>query len=249
MKYFYRYAKNVVKRKTVSLFKVKLPKLNALKMSIVPHSPRIKICGITRVEDALCASRCGADAIGLVFYPPSPRAVTSGQAAQIVAVLPPFVSAVGLFVDAAQEEVESILAQVPLEILQFHGEEPPNYCAQFGRPYLKAIRMREDTDLHAAAQIYASARGLLLDTYVKGVQGGTGQTFDWARIPADVPKPLVVAGGLDAANVAGMIAAVRPWGVDVSGGVEAAKGIKDPAEIEAFVAAVAKVSNADARGG
>ena len=201
---------------------------------------RVKICGITRVEDALAAAAAGADAIGLVFYARSPRAVSAAQARQIVAALPPFVTSVGLFVDASPCEIEETLDAVPLDLLQFHGDETPAQCARYRRPYIKALRMREDLDLAAIARDYAGAgaRGLLLDTYVAGVPGGTGQAFDWTRVPRDLSLPLIVAGGLDAANVATAIAASRAYGVDVSGGVEQAKGIKDAAEIVRFVAAV-----------
>ena len=199
---------------------------------------RVKICGITRVEDALAAAAAGADAIGLVFYARSPRAVTAAQARQIVAALPPFVTSVGLFVDASPCEIEETLDAVPLDLLQFHGDESPAQCARYRRPYIKALRMREDIDLAGIARDYADARGLLLDTYVAGVPGGTGQAFDWTRVPADLSLPLIVAGGLDADNVATAIAASRPYGVDVSGGVELAKGIKDAAEIARFIAAV-----------
>jgi phosphoribosylanthranilate isomerase len=212
-------------------------------MSQALHAPiankrvRIKICGITRVEDALNAVYLGADALGLVFYPQSPRAVSVMQAQAIVAALPPFVSVVGLFVNATAAEVAAIQAQVRLDVLQFHGDECAEYCAAFHVPYLKALRMQAQTDLIALAHTYASASALLLDTYVAGVQGGTGAVFDWAWIPRQVPKPLIIAGGLNPANVAHAIALLHPWGVDVSGGVEAAKGIKDAAKMAAFMAA------------
>lgn len=199
---------------------------------------RIKICGITRVEDALAAADLGADAIGLVFYERSPRRVTVEQAADIVAALPPFITTVGLFVDAAIDEVERVLAQVPLDLLQFHGDEPAVYCQGFARPYIKVMRMRPGLVLAQAVREYASARGILLDTYVEAVPGGTGQTFAWSAVPDDVKMPIILAGGLNAVNVAEAIAMVRPWAVDVSSGVEAARGVKDPALMAAFVEAV-----------
>ena len=184
--------------------------------------PRVKICGITRPDDGRHAARAGADAIGLVFYPPSPRYVSPRQAADIVAALPPFVTTVGLFVDAPPEQIAALLEQVPLDMLQFHGDESPEYCAAFQRPWIKALRMRDGVDPRAEAERYgaAGARGLLVDSYVPGVPGGTGERFDWDRLPADPSLPLVLAGGLDPANVAEAVRRVRPWAVDVSGGVE-----------------------------
>lgn len=196
---------------------------------------RVKICGITRVQDGLDAVRFGAHAIGLVFYAPSPRAVTPDQARAIVDALPPFVTAVGLFVNADAQAVRATLAAVPLQLLQFHGDETPEYCAAFGVPYLKAVRVRPGVDLLQYAQQFHGARGLLLDAYVEGVRGGTGATFDWALIPHSLPLPVVLSGGLDADNVEAAVRAVRPWAVDVSSGVESAKGIKDAAKIEAFM--------------
>lgn len=199
---------------------------------------RVKICGITRLEDALSAVAQGADALGFVFYAKSPRAVTPEQAAAILAQLPPFVSSVGLFVNAPPQEIDATLERAPLDLLQFHGEESARDCAAFSRPYIKAIRMAPEVNLAEQARRYSQARALLLDTYVAGVQGGTGQRFDWSRIPENFAKPLVIAGGLDAENVAEVIQQARPYAVDVSGGVEAAKGIKDPAKISAFMRAV-----------
>lgn len=195
---------------------------------------RIKICGITRPEDAREAARLGADAIGLVFYAPSPRAVDIARAQAICAALPPFVTPVGLFVNAAEAEVQAVLEAVPLGLLQFHGDETPAECERYGRPYLKALRMAPGLDVAAAARRYGSATGILLDAWQPGVPGGTGQCFDWSRIPA-LDKPLVLAGGLTPDNVAEAIRTVRPWAVDVSGGVEAAKGIKDAALMAAFM--------------
>ncbi len=196
---------------------------------------RIKICGITRVEDALAVASCGANAIGLVFYQKSPRHVTMQQAAQLAAAIPPFVTRVGLFVNPSEEEVRDALRQVPLDVLQFHGEEAPEFCAQFGRSYLKAVRVRTGVDLVQCAARYRSAQGLLLDAYVEGTHGGTGESFDWALIPHDLLLPVILSGGLHAGNVAQAIKQVRPYAVDVSSGVEAEKGIKDAAKIAAFI--------------
>ena len=199
---------------------------------------RIKICGITRIDDALAAVTAGADAVGFVFYADSPRAVDVAAARSICAALPAFVTSVGLFVDAAPDFVAATLAAVPLDLLQFHGSEAPAYCAQFSRPYCKALRMRDDIDVVEAAARYADARSLLLDTYRPGVAGGTGETFDWQRVPAQLRGRIVLAGGLTADNVAAAVAQVRPYAVDVSGGVESAPGRKDANKIEAFLAAV-----------
>lgn len=202
---------------------------------------RVKICGITRPEDGIEAARLGADAIGLVFYAPSPRHVSVAQAQAVCAALPPFVSVVGLFVDAPATEVLAVLRAVPLDVLQFHGDESPACCATFGRPYLKALRMRDGLDVAAEALRYADAQGLLLDTYVPGEAGGTGQAFDWRRVPQGLDLPLILAGGLTPDNVAEAIAVARPYGVDVSGGVEQAKGIKSAAKMAAFMRGVESV--------
>ncbi len=199
---------------------------------------RSKICGITRVEDALAAAEAGADAIGLVFYPKSPRAVSIQQARAIIAALPPFVTTVGLFVNASRCELGEILDAVPLDLLQFHGDESPDDCAGFHRPWIKALRVRPGDDLQAACRLYQGASGILLDAYVAGVPGGTGEVFDWSLIPQGLSKPVILAGGLTPGNVAEAIGQVRPYAVDVSGGVEAAKGIKDAARIQAFIQAV-----------
>ncbi|MNM39278.1 N-(5'-phosphoribosyl)anthranilate isomerase [compost metagenome] len=199
---------------------------------------RSKICGITRIEDALAAAEAGADAIGLVFYAKSPRAVDVRQARAIIAELPPFVTTVGLFVNASRCELNEILEVVPLDLLQFHGDETPQDCEGYHRPWIKALRVRPGDDLEAACQRYAGARGILLDTYVPGVPGGTGEAFDWSLVPARLGKPIILAGGLSADNVGQAIARVKPYAVDVSGGVEQAKGIKDAAKIEAFMRAV-----------
>ena len=198
---------------------------------------RIKICGITRPEDALAAAAAGVDAVGMVFYEPSPRSVTMELAAELVAVLPPFVTAVGLFVDAPEATVRATLERVPLDMLQFHGDETPHYCASFGRPWYKAVRMRRDEDVAAQARAYSGGRAILLDSYRAGMPGGTGETFDWERVPK-LAMPIILAGGLDADNVESAVVRVRPAAVDVSGGVEQAPGIKDPVLISKFCAAV-----------
>jgi phosphoribosylanthranilate isomerase len=202
------------------------------------YGVRSKICGITRVEDALSAAEAGADAIGLVFYAKSPRAVTVQQARAIVAALPPFVTTVGLFVDASACELGEILDAVPLDLLQFHGDETPSYCDGWGRPYIKALRVKPGDDISAQIDAYHGARGVLLDTFVPGVPGGTGEAFDWSLVPQVASKPIILAGGLTAENVQAAIQQVRPYGVDVSGGVEADKGIKDAEKIYRFIQAV-----------
>ena len=199
---------------------------------------RSKICGITRLEDALAAVEAGADAIGFVFYAKSPRAVEVRQARAIIAELPPFVTTVGLFVNASRCELNEILEVVPLDLLQFHGDETPADCEGYHRPWIKALRVRPGDDLQAACKHYAGASGILLDAYVPGVPGGTGESFDWSLIPQRLSKPIILAGGLSADNVAEAIRQVRPYAVDVSGGVEQQKGIKDAAKIEAFMRAV-----------
>jgi phosphoribosylanthranilate isomerase len=204
---------------------------------------RIKICGITRREDAQAAVRLGADAIGLVFYPSSPRAVTPEQAAAIVDRLPPFVTVVGLFVDAPRPEVMEVASAVPLDLLQFHGAESAADCSGHGRPWIKAIRMHDSVDLEQLSRQYTGAAGLLLDTYRAGVPGGTGVTFDWQRIPPELASRIILAGGLDPHNVEQAVRQVRPYAVDVSGGVEAAKGIKDADKMAAFIAGVKRGDN------
>ena len=206
-------------------------------MSVV----RSKICGITRIEDALIAAEAGADAIGLVFYAKSPRAVSIQQARDIVAALPAFVTTVGLFVNASHKELNDVLAGVALDLLQFHGDETPAECESYQRPYIKALRVKPGDDIAQLAAPYAKARGILLDTYVPGVPGGTGAAFDWSLVPSGLPQPVILAGGLSAANVQAAIEQVRPYAVDVSGGVEAGKGIKDAAKIRAFMQAVGRV--------
>lgn len=204
---------------------------------------RVKICGITRVEDALNAVEQGADAIGLVFYEPSPRNVEILQAIEIANKIPAFVTVVGLFVNAEPEFVRKVITQVKLDLLQFHGEESPQECASYGLPFIKAIRVKSDTNLVQCAKDFSAAKALLLDTYTEGVAGGTGHVFDWDLIPAQLDKPVILAGGLNAGNVAQAIERVKPYAVDVSGGVEAAKGIKDAAKIAAFMQQVNKQQN------
>jgi len=195
----------------------------------------VKICGITRPEDALAAARAGAHAIGLVFYAKSPRFVTPARAAEIIRVLPPFITTVGLFVDAAAEEVRAVLAVAPVGLLQFHGDESPAFCRQFGLPYIKAVRVRPGTDLLQYARDYHDAKALLLDAYVEGLHGGSGAAFDWSLIPRGLPLPVILSGGLTPENVADAVRSVRPGAVDVSSGVESAKGIKDAQKIAAFI--------------
>lgn len=198
----------------------------------------IKICGITRVEDALAATRAGAHAIGLVFYPPSPRDVAPAKAAEIIRALPPFVTAVGLFVDASMDEVRAALAAAPLQLLQFHGSETPAYCRQFARPYIKTVRMKPGVDLLQYAANFHDARALLLDSYVEGLHGGSGAVFDWSLVPRGLPLPVVLSGGLTVENVVEAVRKVRPAAVDVSSGVESAKGVKDARKIAAFIKGV-----------
>ncbi|MDQ7989655.1 MAG: phosphoribosylanthranilate isomerase [Candidatus Dactylopiibacterium sp.] len=200
---------------------------------------RIKICGLTRAQDVREAVAAGADAIGFVFYPQSSRAVTIAQARELVALLPPFVTAVGLFVNATEAAVREVLAEVPLGLLQFHGDEDAAFCARFGRAWMKAARVRAGFDLLDYAARFPGASGLLVDAWVEGYGGG-GEVFDWNLLPAGFSAPLVLAGGLTPANVTDAVRRVRPWAVDVSSGVEQARGIKDPALMRAFVAGVRK---------
>ena len=199
---------------------------------------RVKICGITRVEDALAAAHNGADAIGLVFYAESPRNISLQAAQEIVAALPPFISVVGLFVNASQNKIETVLSQLRLDALQFHGDETAADCAQFNLPYLKAIRVKPDTNLLQYCLEFNSAQALLLDAHSDAAYGGTGQVFDWDLIPKNLPKPIILAGGLNSQNVGDAIKQAQPYAVDVSGGVEQSKGIKDAAKIAAFMRAV-----------
>lgn len=203
---------------------------------------RVKICGITRIEDALEAIKQGADAIGLVFYAKSPRNISAAQAAEIVSKIPAFITVVGLFVNAEPAFIREVLSVVNLDLLQFHGDETPSECRQYSRPYMKAIRVKNDTNLVQYGTDYADAKALLLDAFAEGVPGGTGQVFDWSLIPQNLPLPVILAGGLDAENVASAIEQVRPYAVDVSGGVEASKGIKDAAKIAAFMRGVSNAT-------
>ncbi len=202
---------------------------------------RIKICGITQPEHARVAVAAGADAIGLVFYPPSPRAVTLQQAQIIAAEVPPFVSLVGLFVDATRHEIETTLKMLRLDVLQFHGDELPEACKGFDRTYIKALRVQTGADIKAQCERYHDAGAILLDSYQPGVAGGTGQTFDWSQVPPLLPLPLVLAGGLTPDNVGRAIRQLHPFAVDVSGGVEQQKGIKDAAKIRRFIEEVQRV--------
>lgn len=198
-------------------------------------SMRIKICGITSVKQALEVAKAGADAIGLVFYKNSPRCVSVSVAQAIVDQLPPFVSSVGLFVNHTEEEVRETIKQVPLDYLQFHGDESPEFCAQFNHPFIKAIRVKEGVDLVQYAVNFSKAKALLLDAYLDGVPGGTGKTFDWQLIPSGLSKPIILSGGLNVDNVQQAIKAVNPWAVDVSSGVEHSPGIKDIHKCQAFI--------------
>jgi phosphoribosylanthranilate isomerase len=195
----------------------------------------VKICGITRHDDAQAAARLGAQAVGFVFCAKSPRNVAADRASQIARALPPFVMTVGLFVNPAAGEVESVLKTVALDLLQFHGEEAPEFCSGFGVPFIKAARVKAGLDLIQYARRYHAARGLLLDAFVDGTHGGTGTAFDWSLIPSERPLPVVLSGGLNSKNVGEAIRRVRPWAVDVSSGVEASPGIKDPPKIAAFI--------------
>ncbi|MHB8667371.1 MAG: phosphoribosylanthranilate isomerase [Burkholderiales bacterium] len=199
---------------------------------------RIKICGLTRADDARAAAELGADAIGLVFYAPSPRSVDAKQAQAIIAAIPPFVTVVGLFVDPARDQVEAVLRGCSLGLLQFHGDETPDFCRSFGLPYIKAARVGGGADLVQYLSRYHAAQGWLLDAYHDRLYGGTGQTFDWKLIPRDLAKPVILSGGLTPDNVGAALRQVRPWAVDVSSGVESGNGIKDAAKIAAFIAGV-----------
>ncbi len=196
---------------------------------------RIKVCGITRTGDAAAAARLGVDAVGLVFYPKSPRHVSVEQAREIVAGLPAFVTVTALFLDPGREAVEQVLDKVRVELLQFHGVEPAEFCKGFGRPYIKAVPMGSQADLAEYAQRHAQAAALLLDSHAAGQKGGTGMSFDWSKVPKVDGPPLILAGGLKPDNVATAIRIVQPYGVDVSSGVESAPGIKDPDKLAAFV--------------
>lgn len=216
-----------------------------------PRRTRVKICGITRPSDALAAAQAGADAMGLVFYPASKRAVSTTQAAVIQSVTPVFVSWVGLFVDPEPEEVNRVLSQIRLDCLQFHGDETAEFCESFGLPYMKAIRVKPGPDGMAAdprpeITAHPNASAILLDAYDPAMPGGTGKRFDWrvARQCVEASEvPIVLAGGLKASNVRKAISDVQPWALDLSSGVESEPGLKDPALIDAFFDEVNRVSN------
>jgi phosphoribosylanthranilate isomerase len=201
---------------------------------------RIKICGLTRGEDLQQAVQAGADAIGLVFYPPSPRCVDVDTAARLARAVPPFVTIVGLFVNADPGLVRATLSAVPMHVLQLHGDEDEAYCRQFDRPYIKAARVRPGLDLVQYVAAFPSAQAILLDAFADGY-GGSGKVFDWSLVPESLDRPVILSGGLDAGNVGEAVRRLRPAAVDVSSGVEAAKGIKDGEKMRAFVAAVRAV--------
>jgi len=196
---------------------------------------RVKICGFTRVEDAVCAAQLGVDAIGLVFYPLSPRNVGIDQAVKIVNALPAFVSVVALFVDEQESRIREILDRVPIDCLQFHGDEPAEACRLYRKRYMKALRMQDGIDIPGLALHYHDAAGLLLDAYHPGAKGGTGNRFNWELIPENCALPIILAGGLDESNARQAVQAVRPYALDVSSGVEAEKGVKDALKMAAFV--------------
>jgi phosphoribosylanthranilate isomerase len=204
---------------------------------------RVKICGITRPEDAAAAAAHGADAVGLVFYRPSPRYVPLERARQIAAAVPPFVATVAVFVNPAREEVDAVIRECGVGLLQFHGDERPDFCEGFSRPYIKAARIRPGLDLLKYLSPHKAARAWMLDAFHEDLWGGTGGAFDWSLVPRDAAKPVILSGGLTEANVADAIRRVRPYAVDVSTGVEAAKGIKDAAKIAAFIGAVKREDN------
>jgi phosphoribosylanthranilate isomerase len=199
---------------------------------------RIKICGLRDPAHARLAADEGADAIGLVFHRPSPRYVEVREAAKVAQVVPPYVTTVGLFVNLPADEVHAILREIPLDLLQFQGDEPPEYCAQFGRPFVRAVKVGPGVDLLEYAHRFSRAKALHLDADVPGLAGGSGETFDWSAIPRGLPLPLILSGGLNAGNVARAVREVRPWAVDVSSGVESARGVKDPAKIVEFIRSV-----------
>jgi phosphoribosylanthranilate isomerase len=196
---------------------------------------RIKICGITSVEDGVAVVEAGAEALGLVFYAASPRAVSVQKARAIALAAGPFTVVTGLFVDADPSFVSNVMKEVPLQLLQFHGNETAEYCSLFERPYMKAIRMRPELDVQKVISAYPGASGILLDAYRKGVPGGTGESFDWSRVPRESSTPLVLAGGLTPTNVADAIISTGVYGVDVSGGVELSPGKKDHGKITSFI--------------
>jgi phosphoribosylanthranilate isomerase len=199
---------------------------------------RIKICGIREAAHARLAADSGADAIGFVFYRDSVRHIAAEDANAIARSLPPFVQAVGLFVDEPAESIRAILSSVHLDMLQFQGDEPPDFCDQFGKPWVRAVRVEPGVDLLEYGRRFSRAKALLLDAHVPGEKGGTGRTFDWSAVPRELPLPVVLSGGLTSENVGRAIRSVRPWGVDVSSGVERERGVKDPARIVEFIRSV-----------
>jgi phosphoribosylanthranilate isomerase len=201
-------------------------------------SVRVKVCGITRCEDAKAAVQLGVDAIGFVFWQQSARYIDPVSARWIAANIPPFVCTVGVYVDPDAAWVEETSKIAKLNLLQFHGDETPEFCNQFSQPYIKAIRVKQDTDLLQYAERFSTAKALLLDTYAADMPGGTGHTFDWQLIPKYLPLPIILSGGLNPNNVAMAIKRTQPWAVDVSSGVEASKGIKDEKKIFAFMQGV-----------
>ncbi len=203
---------------------------------------RVKICGITRSEDAQAAIAAGADALGFVFYEPSPRAVSIEQAAQVAKDVPAFVTNVALFVNPTEAQVRTVLEQVRIDLIQFHGDEDNDFCRQFNRPFIKAQRVRQTSDVVASCLRFPDALAILLDSYKPGVPGGTGESFNWDLIPETAEKPIILAGGLTSENVAQAIEQVAPFAVDVSGGVEMEKGIKDAQKIQAFLREVYRVN-------
>lgn len=206
---------------------------------------RVKICGITRKQDVVAAANAGADALGFVFYEPSPRYVAPDTASELVDAVPPFVTATGLFVNPEESFVREVLSRLPLDLLQFHGDESPEFCDSFGVRWMKAVRVRDTDDIENAFERYRSASGLLVDAWDPRKYGGTGQSFNWSLIPSRRPMPLILAGGLASDNVSRAVAQVRPWAVDVSGGVESSKGIKDVEKITDFINEVHRVDETD----
>lgn len=203
---------------------------------------RVKMCGITRLEDAECAIAEGADALGFVFYPPSPRCVSKSDVREILCKISPFISKVALFVNQDYDYVHDLIATLPIDMIQFHGDETPEFCEQFNKPYIKALRVREDTDIDAVASRFRSASGLLVDAFDDQVYGGSGQSFDWKLLPDRCKLPIILAGGLRPDNVAEAIQVAHPYAVDVSSGIESSKGIKDPDKISAFMKEVRRVT-------
>lgn len=202
---------------------------------------RVKMCAMTRIEDALLAAQLGADAVGLIFYELSPRFIAIPQAKKIIAQLPPYISTVGVFANAKQDFIENTLNQVPLDLLQFQGDETPQECEIYHKPYVKAVHMNttDKIDFEKIIHLYANAKALLLDSKIPGgLPGGTGKIFDWSQIPKNLSKPIILAGGLTPENVATAIRQVQPYAVDVTSGIEAQKGIKDPEKMKAFMHAI-----------